>query len=222
MTRCLRGRARKPSFVPGRDELDALLDNVRACRVCVDHPRGAALPHEPRPIVRGRVTARIAVCGQAPGIRVHRSGLPFDDPSGDRLRGWMGVTRADFYDEDRVAVVPMGFCFPGYDRSGGDLPPRPECAPLWRNRVLAEFSNLSLMLVIGSYAMAWHLPMPARQSMTQTVRGWYEISGRSGDGPSLLPLPHPSWRNSGWLKANPWFDAEVVPALRVRVATLLR
>ena len=134
----------------------------------------------------------------------------------------MGVTREEFYDEDRVAVVPMGFCFPGYDQSGGDLPPRRECAPIWRERVLAEFSNLSLILVIGTYAMAWHLPMPARQSMTETVRGWAEISVRRGGGPSLLPLPHPSWRNSGWLKANPWFGADVVPALQERVGTLLR
>lgn len=208
--------------MPGRDALEALLTEVRACRMCVDQPRGTALPHEPRPVVRGRMLARIAVCGQAPGIRVHRSGLPFDDPSGDRLRAWMGVTREEFYDEERVAVVPMGFCFPGYNASGGDLPPRPECAPLWRERVLAAFPDLSLMLVIGTYSMRWHLPGAARQPMTQIVRGWAEISGRAGVVPSLLPLPHPSWRNSGWLKANPWFDCDVVPVLQSRVRSLLR
>lgn len=171
--------------------------------------------------MRGRAGARIMVCGQAPGIRVHRSGLPFDDPSGDRLRAWMGVTRETFYDEDRIAVVPMGFCFPGYDQAGGDLPPRRECAPLWRERVLAGFTNVSLMLLTGTYAMRWHLPVAGRRPMTETVRGWRGYLEAEGDGVCVLPLPHPSWRNSGWLKANPWFAAETVPALQERVRLLL-
>lgn len=199
-----------------------LLVQVRACRICVTDPQGKPLPHEPRPVIRGRTTARIAVCGQAPGIRVHRSGLPFSDASGERLRSWMGVTGEEFYDEDRVAIVPMGFCFPGYDANGSDLPPRRECAPLWRKRVFATLPDLALLLVVGSHAMRWHLPGIAQRSMTDTVAAWADILGRTGVYPAVLPLPHPSWRNSGWLKAHPWFEAEVLPELRSRVRTLLR
>jgi uracil-DNA glycosylase len=204
------------------EALEDVLVQVRACRLCVTDPQGKALPHEPRPVIRGRASARIAVCGQAPGIRVHRSGVPFSDPSGERLRSWMGITGEEFYDEDRVAIVPMGFCFPGYDAKGSDLPPRRECAPLWRERVFAALPDLALLLVIGSHAMRWHLPGIVQRSMTDTVAAWGDISGRTGVFPAVLPLPHPSWRNSGWLKAHPWFEADVLPELRSRVRTLLR
>ncbi len=206
----------------GPERLEDVLAQVRACRLCVTSPLGKPLPHEPRPVIRGRKTAQIAVCGQAPGIRVHRSGLPFSDPSGDRLRGWMGVTAEEFYDEDRVAIVPMGFCFPGYDANGSDLPPRRECAPLWRARVFGALPELALLLVIGSHAMRWHLPGIAQRSMTETVAAWADILGRPAVAPSVLPLPHPSWRNSGWLKAHPWFEMDVLPVLRARVRQLLR
>ena len=139
------------------DRLEALLGEIRACRVCVEQPRGKALPHEPRPVVRARRVRGIAICGQAPGTRVHASGIPFLDPSGDRLRAWMGVTPEAFYDEDRVAIVPMGFCFPGLDAHGSDLPPRRECAPLWRPRLLAELPRVRLVLAVGGYAQRWHI-----------------------------------------------------------------
>ena len=219
----MRGPVRTRKGKPGADGLAALLAEVRACRVCRDCPRGPPLPHEPRPIVRGLVSARIAICGQAPGIRVHRSGLPFDDASGDRLRKWMGIDRATFYDETQIAVVPMGFCFPGYDAKGSDLPPRVECAPLWRSRVLAGFTNVSLVLLVGSYALRWHLPEVRQAGMTQTVQSWRRIvSETERTGPVLFPLPHPSWRNTGWLKAHPWFGEETVPEVQARVASLLR
>ncbi len=207
----------------GADQrLDDVLAQVRSCRFCVTNPRGKPLPHEPRPVIQGRTGARIAVCGQAPGIRVHRSGVPFSDPSGDRLREWMGVTPKEFYDEDRIAIMPMGFCFPGFDAHGSDLPPRQECAPLWRARVFAAQPDLALLLVIGSHAMRWHLAEIPQRSMTETVSAWAEILGRPGVVRSVLPLPHPSWRNSGWLKTNPWFEADVLPVLKDRVRELLR
>ena len=202
-------------------KLAALLAEIRACRACVTAPLGAPLPHEPRPVLRASRTARIAICGQAPGIRVHNSGIPFTDPSGDRLRDWMGVTSSEFYDETRIAIIPMGFCFPGNDAKGGDLPPRKECAPLWRAKVMAGLPNLDLVLLAGSYALAWHLPGTARQPLTETVRDWRSILDRSVVSPAVLPLPHPSWRNSGWLKANPWFSAELVPELQTRVRAVL-
>lgn len=203
------------------ERLEDILTEIRACRLCVTAPQGRPLPHEPRPVIRGHATARIAVCGQAPGIRVHRSGVPFSDPSGDRLRGWMGVRAEEFYDEDRIAIVPMGFCFPGYDATGSDLPPRRECAAAWRARVFAALPELALLLVIGAHAMRWHLREAERGSMTATVAAWAEILDRPGAGPDIVPLPHPSWRNSGWLKAHPWFDAQVLPVLKNRVRELL-
>jgi uracil-DNA glycosylase len=161
-------------------------------------------------------TARIAVCGQAPGLRVHASGKPFTDPSGVRLRRWMGVTEDEFYDTRRVAIVPVGFCFPGYDAAGADLPPRRECAPLWRARLFAELQRLELVLLIGHHAQRWHLGAGAGSSMTRTVGRWREIF----DGPGssrAIPLPHPSWRNNAWMKKNPWFEAEVIPHLQREV-----
>jgi uracil-DNA glycosylase len=200
--------------------LDRLVAQIRACRVCRDNPVGAPLPHEPRPVLRVSATARIAVCGQAPGIRVHASGKPFSDPSGVRLRRWMGVTEDEFYDTRRVAVVPVGFCFPGYDSAGGDLPPRRECAPLWRERVFAELPRLELILLIGHHAQRWHLGAGAGGSMTRTVERWREIFDTAGPN-RAIPLPHPSWRNNAWVKKNPWFEAKVIPCLQQEVRRLL-
>ncbi len=200
--------------------LDRLVAQIRACRVCRDNPVGPPLPHEARPVLRVSTTARIAVCGQAPGIRVHASGRPFTDPSGVRLRRWMGVTEAEFYDTRRVAVVPVGFCFPGYDAAGADLPPRPECAPLWRERVFAELPRLELILLIGHHAQRWHLGAGAAGSMTRTVERWREIFDTPGPS-RAIPLPHPSWRTNAWVKKNPWFEAEVIPRLQQEVRRVL-
>lgn len=200
--------------------LDRLLAEIRACRVCRDAPTGTRLAHEPRPVLRVSATARIAVSGQAPGTRVHASGMPFTDPSGVRLRAWMGVSEDEFYDVRRVAVVPMGFCFPGQDAAGGDLPPRKECAPLWRSRVLAELPSLELVLLIGQYTQRWHLDHYASRSLTETVADWRTILDAPAR-PRLLPLPHPSWRNNAWVKKNPWFATELLPVLRAEVRRLL-
>jgi len=197
--------------------LDGLLTQIRACRICAENPlRGKPLPHEPRPVIRASKSARICVAGQAPGTRVHATGIPFNDPSGDRLRDWMGVTRDTFYDESRIAIVPMGFCFPGLDDKGGDLPPRKECAPAWRDQVFEHLPNLELVLLIGQYAQTWHLGKARKKSMTETVLHWRDY------GPAYLPLPHPSWRNNVWLKKNLWFEEEVLPHLRAEVARLTR
>lgn len=185
--------------------LHLLLKEVRACTLCA-----AQLPLGPRPVVQVAAGARILIAGQAPGSKVHASGVPFDDASGERLRQWMGLDRETFYDPQRVAILPMGFCYPGTGRSG-DLPPRRECAPQWRARLLQAMPNIQLTLVIGQYAMAWHLPNRGAQSLTDTVRNWRD------HWPALLPMPHPSPRNNLWLKANPWFLADVVPALQTRV-----
>jgi len=189
--------------------LDELMQQVRACRLCAQW-----LPHEPRPVIRASVSSRILVVGQAPGRRVHETGIPFNDPSGDRLREWMGVTRDQFYDERLMAILPMGFCYPGTGRSG-DLPPRPECAPAWRQALLSRLPDIQLTLVIGQYAQAWHLP-DAGRSVTENVRAWRRY------WPQLVPMPHPSPRNNLWLRRNPWFEQEVVPALRERIAALLQ
>lgn len=193
--------------------LEALVQQVRACRICRDMPLGAPLPHEPRPVLRASATARMLIAGQAPGTKVHASGLPFDDRSGDRLREWLGVTREEFYDTGLFAIVPMGFCFPGQDAHGGDLPPRRECAPAWRLPLMQSMPQIDLMFVIGGYAQAWHMPDSRRAGMTQTVARWREILAGSQQ-PRVLPLPHPSWRNTGWLKRHDWFEAELVPELR--------
>jgi uracil-DNA glycosylase len=200
--------------------LDRLLCEIRACRVCVEAPEGAPLAHEPRPVLRASATARLAVVGQAPGTRVNASGIPFSDPSGERLRDWMGVTPDEFYDAARVAIIPMGFCYPGQDAGGADLPPRRECAPRWRRRLFAELEQIELMLLVGGYAQRWHLGEAASRSVTDTVADWRRILERPGS-PRVLPLPHPSWRNNAWLKANPWFEAELLPLLRREVRGLL-
>jgi uracil-DNA glycosylase len=199
--------------------IDALRQAIAVCRICRDGPTGIGsdrLPHEPRPVAVISGVARILIAGQAPGLRVHQSGLPFDDASGNRLRDWLAVTREEFYDPKRFAIVPMGFCFPGYDAKGSDLPPRRECAPHWRANVVAAMPQIELVLAIGQYAQAWHIGSRRRKGMTETVRNWREYFF-SNYGPRVLPLPHPSWRNSGWLKKNPWFEAEVLPQLRESV-----
>lgn len=205
------------------DGLDALREEIARCRICRETPlRGDAyrLPHEPRPVAVISTTARVLIAGQAPGLRVHESGVPFNDPSGDRLRDWLDVDRETFYDRDRFAIVPMGFCFPGYDAKGSDLPPRRECAPQWRERVLAAMPQIELVLAIGQYAQAWHLGGQRRENMTETVRAWQSILFANRP-PAVLPLPHPSWRNSGWIKRNPWFERELLPTLRQRINMLV-
>lgn len=204
---------------PDRD-LEALLAEARACRICRDSPRGRPLPHEPRPVLRVRAGERIAICGQAPGTRVHASGVPFSDPSGVRLRAWLGMSEEEFYDEARVAIVPMGFCFPGLSPAGADLPPRRECAPAWRDRVFAHLGEVELLVAVGRSAQAWHLGPDAGASLTEAVADWRRIVARPGV-PTVFPLPHPSWRNNAWLKRNPWFEAETTPHLRAMARRLL-
>ena len=201
-------------------ELDALLSDIRVCRACVDAPQGKPLPHAPRPVLRASTTARLAICGQAPGTRVHESGTPFTDPSGVRLRDWMGVTEEEFYDESRLAIVPMGFCFPGQNQKGGDLPPRCECAGLWHDKLFAALPQLELVLAVGAYAQAFHLGAARGKTLQETMLRWREIF-RAPRQPRILPLPHPSWRNNAWLNKNPWFDAELLPVLRREVRRLL-
>ena len=200
-------------------KLAQLAARIRACRICIDKAQGLPLPHAPRPVLQVSTTARLAIAGQAPGTRVHHSGVPFSDPSGDRLRHWMAVTDAEFYDETRLAIIPMGFCFPGLDANGGDLPPRKECAPAWRAELFQAMPQIELVLTVGQYAHWWHLPGP-RRPVTETVRRFAGLL-EGGARPRTLPLPHPSWRNSGWLKANPWFEADVVPRLRAEVRRLI-
>ena len=201
------------------ETLEALCARIRACRICTEAPSGPPLPHEPRPVFRVSETARILIAGQAPGTRVHASGKPFTDPSGERLRAWLNMPEEVFYDESRVAIVPMGFCFPGQDGKGADLPPRPECAPAWRARLMAALPNVRLVMAVGQYAQRWHLGDLCRRTLTETVRHWREACERSD--PPVIPLPHPSWRNNAWLKKNPWFEEEVLPFARARIAELL-
>ena len=195
--------------------LDSLVAEIRACRLCLEHPLGKPLPHEPHPVVHVGRQARILVIGQAPGTRVHLSGKPFTDRSGDRLRDWMGVTSDEFYDRSKIAIMPMGFCFPGQDAKGGDLPPRRECAPHWHERLLAELPYIELTLLIGQYAQGRYLGDGAKRTLTETVAAWANYS------PSAIPLPHPSWRNTSWLKKNPWFERDVLPVLRQRIRDLI-
>ncbi|WP_404290918.1 uracil-DNA glycosylase family protein [Microvirga sp. RSM25] len=201
---------------------DELATQLRACRICRDAPRyGTALPHEPRPIIQGSPTARLCIASQAPGTRAHASGIPFDDRSGTRLRDWFGIDKATFYDSSKVAIVPMGSCFPGQDAKGGDLGPRRECAEAWRQPLFEALPDLDLVLLIGQYAQSWHLGDAYKDGLTQTVRRWRDLLGNQ-QKPRILPLPHPSWRNNGWLKKNPWFEAELLPVLQAEIHTLLR
>ncbi len=190
------------------DTLPALLAAMRACSVCEGLPLG------PRPIFQIDASAPILIVGQAPGRLTHAKGVPFDDPSGNRLRQWLGVTREEFYDPKKFVIFPMGLCFPGTAK-GGDLPPRPECAPLWRAKVLEQLPNIQLTITLGKYAQDWHLGKNRGSSLTGTVQNWRAF------WPNLLPLPHPSPRNISWFKKNPWFEAEVIPLLQTRVAELL-
>lgn len=190
--------------------LSAVLDDIAACRACAGD-----LPHAPRPVVFVRPEVRLLIAGQAPGRRVHESGLPFTDASGDRLRQWMGIDAATFYGRPEIGVAAMAFCFPGTNPKGGDFPPPRRCAQLWRPRLLAELPRVELTLLVGSYAQDWALGPRAMGNMTETVRAWRDYA------PSYLPMPHPSWRNTGWLKRNPWFEAEVAPYLRQRVLEIL-
>ena len=193
-----------------------LLAQIRACRICAE--AGKPLPHQPRPVLQPGPDARLLIAGQAPGLRVHASGRPFTDPSGIRLRAWLGIGEDTFYDPRHVAILPMGFCFPGLDAKGSDLPPRPECAPAWRAKLLAEMRQVELVVCLGAHAMRWHMREAWPGSVDAAVKGWRDGLTLS---PPVIALPHPSWRNSGWLKRNPWFAAELLPELRARVARLV-
>ena len=186
-----------------------LLAAMRACTACADLPLG------PKPLMRGSATARLLIVSQAPGTAAHNSGLSFNDPSGDRLRGWLGLDRAAFYDEARVALMPMGFCYPGRLPGGGDAPPRPECAPLWHDRLRAGLTGVRLTVIVGSHAIRHYLAGAARLSMTDAVAGW------RGHLPDTVPTPHPSWRTNAWQRKHPWFETELLPALRARVSDVM-
>ena len=188
--------------------------DIAACRLCAPRFAASATHHSPRPVVWFDAAAPILVAGQAPGMRVHESGRPFDDRSGARLRDWMGVSDDIFYDRRRIAIVPMAFCFPGYDAKGADLPPPPVCAQTWRQRVMAGLQP-RLTLLIGGHAQRWHLGTASGAGVTARVRAWRD------NAPRIFPLPHPSWRNTGWLKRHPWFEAEVLPVLRREVSLLI-
>jgi len=203
--------------------LAKLESRIRACRICVESPYKTALPHEPRPVLRVSMTARLLVASQAPGIRVHETGLSFNDASGDRLRQWMGVSREVFYDRAKVAIVPMGFCFPGHDLHKGDLPPRRECRGHWHDKLFAALPQISLILAIGRYAINYHFaclerPLPKNLPSGEIIRRWRDFAGST---PRLLVLPHPSWRNNAWLKCNPWFEEELLPVVRAEVAAAI-
>ncbi len=190
------------------ENLNKLLAEIRACRICEQIL-------DPRPVLHVTKTSKLMIASQAPGLRVHKSGISFDDTSGDRLRAWMGVDRETFYDDSKIALAGMAFCFPGYDALGGDKPPPKVCAAHWRARLLAARPPFEATLLVGSYALGWYLGDKVRENMTKTVRAWRDYA------PRYIPLPHPSWRNNGWLKKNPWFEAELLPYLRRRVQRVL-
>ena len=191
---------------------DALLKKIRSCTACTrsDPP----LPVTPRPVIQAALSSKIRIIGQAPGTRVHESGQPFTDASGDRLRDWLGVTHEEFYNPSLFSITPMGFCFPGQDAKGGDLPPRKECGPLWQDLLDDALLNTELTLVIGMYAVKWHLGDRAQRNLTETVRSWQDY------GPDLIPLPHPSWRNTGWIKRHDWFP-DILESLKTRVRDII-
>ena len=192
-----------------KNELDRLMADIRACTICQDH-----LPLGPHPILQVAGSAKILIAGQAPGKKVHESGVPFDDQSGVRLRSWLGLTSEQFYDSKKVAILPMGFCYPGAGVSG-DAPPRPECAKEWREKVLNHLSKVGLVLVIGKYALDYHLADKQKENLTETVKAWREY------WPNQVPMPHPSPRNNIWLRKNPWFEKEVIPSIQARVKDLI-
>jgi uracil-DNA glycosylase len=190
-----------------------LVDDIRACRLCAPRFAATATAHAPRPVPWFRPGARLLIAGQAPGARVQESGRPFTDRSGDRLRDWTGLSEAEFYDLARVAIVPMAFCFPGYDATGADLPPPPLCAQTWRTRVLDALGPMPLTLLVGGAAIRWHL---GPRDVSAAVADWRKTLPLG-----ILPLPHPSWRNTGWLKRNPWFEADLLPVLRAEVRKVI-
>lgn len=206
------------------NSLPKLSKQIRACRQCIENPVGAPLPHEPRPVMQVSTHARMAICGQAPGTRVHKSGKPFTDPSGERLRDWMGISEEAFYDRDLLAIIPMGFCFPGLNEKGGDLPPRKECARLWHDELFRLMPQLDLIILVGIYAQKYHLGRARKASLTETVKNWREyidgpddIKEDARSGRKYIALPHPSWRNNSWIKKNQWFSDEVLPRLKTEV-----
>ena len=190
-----------------------LTDEISACRLCADRFAETATAHDPRPVVWFRPGTRVLIAGQAPGLRVHEAGEPFRDPSGERLRDWMGIGEDTFYDRSRVSIVPMAFCFPGYDSKGADLPPPKLCARTWHARVMAALGDIPLTLLVGGYAHRWHLG--AKDGVTAVVTAWRDHA------PGIFALPHPSWRNNAWIRKNPWFETDLLPALRARVAEVL-
>jgi len=192
-----------------RQNFNSLISDIRNCTICAAH-----LPLGPRPVVQVQKSAKILIVGQAPGRKVHDTELPFNDPSGDRLRSWMGIDKDIFYDDTKVAIIPMGFCFPGTGKSG-DLPPRPECAENWRQALLDRLDNITLTLIIGQYAMDWHLGAKRHKTVTATVENWQDY------WPDQVVLPHPSPRNNIWLKKNPWFEGDVIPPLQTRISQIL-
>jgi len=193
--------------------MDDLLADLSACRLCAGRFAATATGHRPNPVLWFRPGARLLIASQAPGLRVHAANKPFWDRSGQRLRDWLGMSEAEFYDRSKVAIVPMAFCFPGYDAKGSDLPPPPVCAQTWRAPILAGLRDIRLTVLIGGYAQRWHLG--GRTGVTETVAGWRDHA------PAVFPLPHPSWRNTAWLKRHPWFEDELVPELRRRVREVL-
>jgi len=199
--------------LPYAVEMEPLTEEIRTCRLCAERFANTATAHQPRPVVWLSKTAPILIVGQAPGARVHESGRPFTDPSGTRLRDWLGVDEATFYDRQKFSILPMAFCFPGYNDKGADLAPPPICAQTWQASVLAQLTGVRLTLLVGGYAQKWHLNS---RNVTRTVSAWRD------HWPEVTPLPHPSWRNTGWLKKNPWFAAELLPALRSRVQEILK
>lgn len=191
----------------------SIAPRIKACTLCRERFAATRTAHRPRPVVWYRPGARILVAGQAPGARVHEAGIPFHDRSGDRLRDWLEMSKAEFYDLERVAIVPMAFCFPGYDAKGADLPPPAICARTWHEGVMSEIGTLGLRILVGGAAQNWHLGKG--QTVTQRVRDWEQHF------PTTIPLPHPSWRNTAWLRKNPWFEAELLPVLKDRVRKVL-
>ena len=198
-------------MTPDDGTLETTIAAARACTICARQ-----LPLGPRPVLLVRATSRLLIVSQAPGTRVHETGLPFNDRSGDRLRDWLGIDRDTFYGHPRLGIMPVGLCYPGVDAKGGDKPPMKVCAPTWHPRIRPLLTEVKLALLVGSYAQAFYLGRRRRDSMTETIAAWRDYL------PDFLPLPHPSWRNTAWLKRNPWFERDVLPVLRRRVRTLLK
>ncbi len=194
-----------------KPNLEEFLIKVRSCQLCESH-----LPFDPRPVIQAASTARLLIIGQAPGTRVHQTGIPFNDPSGDRLRKWLGIDRNLFYDKTKIAIMPMGLCYPGKNPKGGDLPPRPECAPLWHQKIRSYLPDIKLTLLVGRYSQIYYLGDKAKKSGTETIYSWREYL------PDFLPLPHPSWRNNTWLLKNVWFEKEILPFLCNQIQSILR